>query len=97
MVTYRCYQDMTLVEDEFMSVIVPECEDTCMEDEAFDSVAEIAEMLDDATASSNCTQVTSEVPAKVSFLTYLIYLYLSNDNFSGIQAPNDIYLRAGLR
>lgn len=59
-----------------MNVVVPECEGTCMEYEALDGVVEIAEMLEDATASSSCMQVTREVPTKVSFLAYLSTLII---------------------
>lgn len=58
---------MTLVEDEFMSVVVPTCEEICMGEAPVD----IVEMFDGTTASSNCTQVTDEVPANVSLLAYL--------------------------
>lgn len=59
---------MTLVEDEFMNVVISECEDICMENEALDKVADIVEMLFDVPASSDCTQVTHEELAKVGFL-----------------------------
>lgn len=73
-----------------MNVVVPECVDICMENEALDRVVEVVEMLCDVSPSSDCTLVTHEELAKVGFS--LVHPNLINEFSLGTRALNDANL-----